>query len=263
MSIFVEHTLGSFGVWDDGLTCSRRERLTSICGQWLNFLEKPNVLYKPQYGFRKKRSTIQPITKLLLVITNKNDKPSKHLTTAIFLDLNKAFDTLNHDKLLKKLQYCGIRGHSNDWFRNYLYNRKHYVTYNGSSSQLIDIQMDVPHGRLKTWPDTILNLHQWYKKCNLNLLSYADDTTVYKSGKSLPDEIPQINNELEKLNQWFKSNKLALNLTRTNYMVFTPSNKYVHSNLNIMADSKEISWLQLITLNLSPPLHALSMWAQV
>ena len=52
--------------------------------------------------------------------------------------------------------------------------------------------------------------------------------------------IPQANNELEKLNQWFKSNKLSLNITKTNHVVFTPNNKYVHSNLNIMIDGKGI-----------------------
>ena len=75
---------------------------------------------------------------------------------------------------------------------------------------------------------------------SLNLLLYANDTTVYKSAETLTDMIPQINNELEKLNQWFKSNKLALNITKIIDTFFTSNNKYIYCNLNIMIDGKEI-----------------------
>lgn len=212
-----------------------------ICTQLLNFLENNNVLYEHQYGFRKKRSTIQPITKLLWDIANENDKPTKNLTTAIFIDLSKAFDTLNHDKLLTKLDNCGIRGHSNDWFRNYLYKRKHCVNYNGSNSKLLDIHMGVPQGSILGPILFLIYINDIKNATNLNLLSYADDTTVYKSGATLTDMIPEINNELDKLNQWFNSNKLSLNVAKTNYMVFTPNNNYVKSNQKIKIDGKEIN----------------------
>ena len=90
-------------------------------------LEKYVILYKHQYGFRAKNSTVHPILHLLQDVSVANDKITKYRTLAVFLDLSKAFDTINHDILLYTLNCYGIRGISNTWFASYLSNRKQYT----------------------------------------------------------------------------------------------------------------------------------------
>ena len=212
-----------------------------VCTQLLSFLEKNNVLYEHQYGFRRNRSTIQPIIKLLRDIAEENDMKTKNITTAVFLDLSKAFDTLSHDKLLKKLHHCGIRGLSNDWFRNYLQNRKQYVSLEGTNSNLSAIQLGVPQGSILGPILFLIYINDIQHATTLNLLSYADDTTVYTSGATLRSIIPKLNEELGNLNQWFMANKLSLNINKTNYMIFTPGHLQHDGNTQIMINGHELT----------------------
>ena len=93
----------------------------------LKYLDKHNMLFQSQYGFRKKHSTnlatIELMTKILQAIDN------NEYTIGVFLDLAKAFDTVNHEILLTKLEHYGIRGIALEWFKNYLTNRKQIVKY--------------------------------------------------------------------------------------------------------------------------------------
>ena len=91
----------------------------------IQFIEKNKILSKHQYGFRQNRSTELAITELVDKITKAIDRGE--YTVGIFLDLSKAFDTINHGILIKKLEYYGIRGLSQQWFKNYLMNRKQIV----------------------------------------------------------------------------------------------------------------------------------------
>ena len=117
-----------------------------ICNRLMTFLEKYNILYKHQYGFRAKHSTIHPILHLLKDISIANDKITKDPTLAVFLDLSKAFDTIDHDILLYKLHFYGIRGLRNKWFASYLSNRKQYIEIHKSKSSKKNITTGVPQG---------------------------------------------------------------------------------------------------------------------
>ena len=87
-----------------------------VCNRLSSFFEKYSILYKHQYGFRSKYSTIHPILHLLKYISDANDKETKYVTLGVFIDLSKAFDSINHDMLLQKLHFYGISGISNMWF---------------------------------------------------------------------------------------------------------------------------------------------------
>ena len=105
-----------------------------VCNRFVDFLEKNNILYKHQYGFRSKHSTTHPILQLIKYIADANDKTTKDATLANFIDLSKAFDTINHNILLHKLQFYGIRGICNSWFANYLADRKQFTEICNSKS---------------------------------------------------------------------------------------------------------------------------------
>ena len=92
-----------------------------VCNRLSSFFEKYSILYKHHYGFRSKHSTVHPILHVLKDISDANDKETKDVTLGVFLDLSKAFDSINHDILLHKLHFYGI---SNMWFSSYLTNRK-------------------------------------------------------------------------------------------------------------------------------------------
>ena len=99
----------------------------------LAYLTSKNLLYKCQYGFRKGHSTNRAIIQLVSKTVDGFDDKFTH---GLFMDLSKAFDTINSDTLLSKLQHYGIRGHALDWFRSYLSARRQYTEFNGVKSAL-------------------------------------------------------------------------------------------------------------------------------
>ena len=98
-----------------------------------SFLNEHNILFKNQFGFRKNNSTSFALIQITEKIKETIDK--KKYGCGIFIDLRKAFDTVNHKILLKKLEHYGIRGIALTWFESYLFQRKQFVYHNGESSQ--------------------------------------------------------------------------------------------------------------------------------
>ena len=109
-----------------------------------NLLLLQNTPYESQYGFRPKHSTINVVTELSNQDINSID--NKQCTLAVFLDLSKAFDTIDHMTLLARLAHYGIRGVSLEWFRSYLTNRKQYVQINDEKSATETMTYGVPQG---------------------------------------------------------------------------------------------------------------------
>ena len=152
-------------------------------------------------------------------ITSAIDK--KKYTVGIFLDLSKAFDTVNHDILFDKLSFYGIRGLPLDWLKNYLLNRFQYVDYNGSSSFYNTIKCGVPQGSIL---GPLLFLIYINDICNasefLEFILFAGDTNLFLSH----DDLSYLNTitylELDKLSIWLQTNKLSVNTNKSNYIVF-------------------------------------------
>ena len=150
-----------------------------------------------------------------------NNAVEKNETTiGVYLDLSKAFDTIDHDILLHKLDYYGFRGIVLDWFRDYLSNRTQYVSYNDNKSDLKTILCGVPQGSILGPLLFILYINDITNTSTLlDFLWFADDTTILYSSSDIVSKLPVINRELSEVSNWFKANKLSVNATKTNYMI--------------------------------------------
>ena len=118
-----------------------RKSRTNTC---LHFLSITISYFKTNLGFRRNNSTVYALVQITEIIKESIDKGK--YGCSIFIDLRKAFDTVNHGMLLKKLEHYGIRYNMLDWFLSYLSDRKQYVDMNGKSSDLLDITCGVPQG---------------------------------------------------------------------------------------------------------------------
>ena len=134
----------------------------------------------------------------------------------MFVDLKKAFDTVDHNILLEKLDYYGIRGVAKDWFWSYLDNQKQYVTLNGSNSSIKTILTGVPQGSV-LGPFFFLIYINDLCKCVKYSETYhfADDTNMLQSPSSLETLAKWMNLDIKNLSLWLKANKLSLNVMKT------------------------------------------------
>ena len=144
------------------------------------------------------------------------------IVIAILIDLKKAFDTVDHKILLRKLNAYGIRGNMLKWFKSYLSNRTQYVVFDGEKSDTNNIKCGVPQGSILGPLLFVLSVNDI---CNVSPLLFkilfADDTCVLLSGKNLNTLIDHMNTELISLNNWFKANKLSLNTKKIIFYDFS------------------------------------------
>jgi len=139
----------------------------------------------------------------------------KETAVAIFCDLRKAFDTVNHEILFKKMYKIGIRNKELDWFKSYLSNRKQFVSINGISSSLLEILLGVPQGSILGPILFLIYINDLPSSSLLRSLLFADDTALLARGSNINDLADFVNTEFHKVVQYFRKNKLALHPEKT------------------------------------------------
>ena len=238
-----------------------------IYSQLYAYFKDNNLMSEQQYGFRAQHSTELASVKLVDHIIKQMDNRYETKTpVAIFCDLSKAFDCLNFDIFLSKLEYYGVDGTPLALIKSYLSNRYQYVQFENCKSDLLKVKTGIPQGSILGPLFFSVLINDIVKSSSkLSFLMYADDTTIYFNLEDFPalNREQEINKELEKLNLWFKLNKLTLNVDKTKCIFFhkrravpsinlsmnnIPIDIVPHFNyLGIILD-KHLSWKTHITM---------------
>ena len=171
-----------------------------------HLLEKENIIFKHQFGFKKNYFTDQAILELTDNLKMKID--SNEAICSIFLDLSKSFDTVNYRILLHQLYRYGIRGVPLQWFKSYLESRTQYAEIENVKSNPLSIQCRVPQGST-LGPLLFLIYINDMPKCleKANIRTFADDTNLLYSSNSLQDLEKTINEEFNHLLSYCLANK--------------------------------------------------------
>jgi hypothetical protein len=203
------------------------------------FLDEHNLIYKYQFGFRKKYSTNHALLSIIEQIRTNLD--NKNFACGVFVDLQKAFDTVDHKLLLSKLSHYGIKGSANKWLGSYLTNRSQSVTLNESISEKLKITCGVPQGSILGPLLFTIYINDMHKAFNKALVHhFADDTNLLFTNSD-PKKLQNIaNKELKYLVEWLRANRLSLNVDKTEFLIFRPPCKPLNFRITLTLDQKRI-----------------------
>ena len=210
-----------------------------------SFFSKHCLFYQPQYGFRNQRSTEHAILDIVNKIQSNMDKGI--FSCGVFIDLQKAFDTVNHSILLHKLSHYGIRGLVNDWFSSYLSNRIQTTQVGPNVSRKESTLCGVPQGSVLGPLLFLVYVNDIYMASDkLTFYLFADDTNLLYADKNPKSLETIVNCELFKVVDWLIANQLSLNIKKTNYIIFHPYQKCINFNIRIKAyDSRTKTFFDL------------------
>ena len=198
-----------------------------VFNQLYDYFNANKLIYKSQHGFREQHSTETAALEFMDRVISSLDKGNIEL--AVFIDLSKAFDTINHSILLYKLSYYGVKNTSLQWFHSYLTERTQFVEYDGTKSDQLPLDTGVPQGSILGPLLFIIYMNDVYKaSTTFEFILYADDTSLESplckfrldSNPDAHNISEQINSELSKLAEWLCINKLSINAKKTKYMLF-------------------------------------------
>ena len=201
-----------------------------VFDQLYQYFTDNDLIFTSQYGFRKLHSTELASIELIDRIAQYMD--SGKLALSIFLDLSKAFDTLDHSILLDKLKFYGISNTPLKWFQSYLRSRQQFVEFDGTCSGITFINTGVPQGSILGLLLFLIYMNDIHTASDkFDMILYADDTNLisplcsfnssFSGTKNYVKHVSeQINIELTNIQEWLNINKLSLNVRKTKCMIF-------------------------------------------
>ena len=202
-----------------------------------NFFISNNLFFSNQFGFQKQSSTENAVLQIHQQLLESLEE--RKISCSIFVDLRKAFDTVDHEILLYKLEKYGVRGLPFNLLKCYFTNRLQQTIVNGIKSESENIICGVPQGSTLGPLLFLIYINDMHLSCNLNLNLFADDSYFSCSSSSPKTLESRINKEMDKVLTWLNVNKLTINLDKTSYMIVT--NKKINYNFNINFGNQLIS----------------------
>ena len=185
------------------------------------FFDNFGLFFDLQFGFRKQHSTSHALLSIIDEIRHNLDNNT--FSCGIFVDLEKAFDTVNHNILLKKLEHYGIRDVAKNWFCSYLSYRKQFVSLGGVSSNYLPISCGVPQGSILGPLLFIIYINDMHNAIKFSKVHhFADDTNLLFSHKNPKILRKRVNADLALLFDWLCANRLSLNVGKTEFVIFRP-----------------------------------------
>ena len=203
-----------------------------ICNRMESFIEKNNLFSPSQNGFCKAHSTQHAI--LDIVNTMQTNMDNHLFSCGVFVDLKKAFDTVDPKIHLDKLYHYGFRGIINKWFSSYLEGRAQTTQIGSFISPEEIITFGVPQGSV-LGPLLFLIYINDIQECSekLQFFIFANDTNILYADNNLKSLEDIVNLELRKLCDWLTANKLTLNIKETNFVIFCPAQRKLTFQPNI------------------------------
>ena len=195
------------------------ERL--ICNRLLSFFTRNNTIVPTQYGFRHNRSIIHAI--LDLITSCLDNIHNKKFSTMIFLDIKKAFDSVSHNKLLKKLDYYGIRGVANLLLKSYLNDRKQYELIDNQKSSEKIIECGIPQGSIPGLLLFLIYVNDQPSCLETVPRFFADDTALLIDSNNTTELQTLTNTELANINQWMTANNVVVNANKAIALNISPN----------------------------------------
>ena len=193
-----------------------------VFNQLYEYLDKNKLIYYKQSGFRSLHSAVTCLLKSTNDWYVNMDKG--RFTATVFIDLKKAFDTVDHNILLQKLEKYGVIGLEYTRLTSYLKNRRQLCRVNGVASNMEEIKCGVPQGSCLGPLLFLIYINDLpFSLKNSEVTMYADDTSISYSSKDIDELNETLNSDLESLKQWLEGNKLSLNVIKTQAMVIGSS----------------------------------------
>ena len=190
-----------------------------------NFVDKFYLQYAHQYGFRKNRSTYMALFSLVDSLTQALEH--REHVVGVHLDFSKAFDTMDHMKMLQKLYHYGVCGCARDWSPRYLTNRSQFATYNGVKSNLNNVKWGVPQSSILGPLLFLLHINDLSFACKWTFpVLFADDSNLFLICKNTDHVQQMINDELKDIVIWLRANKISLNISKHIIFCFLKQKRY-------------------------------------